>query len=218
MKRVTHISNVIVLIAVPVYMLAIFALVPLLMTRPVAPLTTFAFVLLGMAALSAVAMWPRSLPTLTRRRRLLAVLVCTPFVMLVLLPTFICACVKVPRIANLQTAREYLALQQGTILPGAERRDTYGGHFHCAADDTETRVWSEGPDLHDDGGAVSVLQDAMRFEAAWNTCYGPPTSILSRIQETIRRMALMEVVNVLGRLRGDLVWRVNENGKLTESE
>lgn len=205
-----------VLVAVPLYAASIFASIPLLVARPIAPITTVLFVLVGVAALACTFVWPRTQPRPQRLRRCLAVALLTPLGIAFLLPVFVCACIKVPMMANQMAAREYLASREYSAAAEKEPKDTYGGVFHSDTNGAIGRVWSDGPDMKDDKGKVSVVRSARSFEAAWQTNYGH--SFLDTIQNDVRRLALVELVTLWGQLRGDIVWQVGRDGKLTAAE
>ena len=205
-----------VLVAVPPYMASIFASILLLMARPVAPITTGVFVLVGVAALACVFVWPRTQPRPQRLRRCVAVALLAPLGMAFLLPVFVCLCIKVPMMTNQAAAREYLASRQYNAAAGKEPKDTYGGVFHSETSGAIERVWSDGPDMKDDKGKVSVVRRVRSFEAAWQTNYGH--SFLDTIQNGVRRLALVELVTLWGQLRGDIVWQVGPDGELTAIE
>lgn len=205
-------ANATLLFAVPAYMLSLFALLPLVATRPFPVLTTAGFLLLGLVSVAIPALWPQSLPANRRRRRFLAALVATPVLMLLLIPTFVCACIKAPLTANEHALREFFALQQARAARQNVRTDTYGGRFHHGSTGDVVRVWSDGPDLRDDEGQFSVLYLAMRFEEPWNSNCGH--TILDKIQNGVRRLALAELLHIWGALQGDLVWEMDSEGNL----
>jgi hypothetical protein len=206
----------IVVAAMPFYIISIFAGIPLLATRPIAPLTTACTILVCAAALASIAVLPRSQPRSRRLRRLLTFALLTPLGMLLLVPMFICACIKAPMRANQAAARMFLVTHQNNVTPDKQPKDTYGGHFHCDGDGPGARVWSDGPDLLDNKGKISVVRRIRSFEAAWQTNFGD--SFLDSIQNGVRSVALAELVTLWGRLNGDIVWQVGTDGQLTAIE
>jgi hypothetical protein len=206
--------------AIPFYLVALFAIIPLAIARPIAPITTVGFILLAVIALVIVYVLPRHQPRANRLIKLVLVAIVVPSATIPFLQMNICACMNVPmindtRLANIAincSASEHFIAEDN----GLELKDTYGGQFHVVRSGAKTRVWSDGPDLKDDEGKVSVVESLISFEHAWQTVYG--STLLEKGQAAIRKLAIYELVGIWGQFKGDIVWNVRADETLTAVE
>lgn len=201
-------------VAVPAVAFSIFSVIPLLISRPFAPITVTLFLLPCALPLFAVAVFPRALPRKQRRIRVLSVGIGTPVIGFFSLPLFICACISVPMTANHHYANMYLAASGAKAEQASNIKDTYGGRFHGSAQNG--RVWSDGPNRRDDGGTRSVVSTIRTFEAGFRTNYGE--SFLDSVKALVRQTALWEHISVWGRFDGDIVWEADGHGGLSPVE